>query len=258
MNSAKANLAKRRGRSLTLITSVLAAVLGVSGASAANENDAASSVRNRTIGYVLTNDHWAIYTTATASTDALARKDSDGKSECPQGFNLGPREQYDALFPKGTKRTVADTELQREGAIWFPSLEPDHFVFKEAVGKVAEGLNLDGKVGPNDYVSPEGERGIKNQFNRALGCVEAFRAGNTLYDLNNGYGQRRNWTRVLLELTNVDSLVNDDDVTVTFYHGSEKMVTDATGKEFLPYGTGRTDERPLGRRRYLLGVFMAR
>src|SRR5690348_5570311 len=104
----KANLAKRRGRSLALMTSVLGAVLGVSAAVAANDNDAASSViTNRTIGYVLTNDHWAIYTTAKASTDALARKDSDGKVECPDGFNLGPREQYAALFPNdGTKRTV--------------------------------------------------------------------------------------------------------------------------------------------------------
>jgi hypothetical protein len=256
MNNTKANLAKRRARSLALATSVLATALGVSAASAANENGAAPSpVINRTIGYVLTNDHWAIYTSATASADALARKDSDGKSECPQGFNLGPREQYAALFPNdGTKRTVADTELKREAAIWFPTLEPDKFAFKESQSKVAEGLNLDGKVGPNDYVSPEGETGIKNQLNRALGCVEAFRPSNTLYDLNNRYGQQHNYTRLLLELTNVDSLVNDDDVTVTFYHGRDPMVTDGTGNEYLPYGTGRTDERPLSTKMFTRSV----
>jgi hypothetical protein len=237
MSNATANSAQRRRRSLALIASTLAAVLGVCAASAANEaneTDPASSViRNRTIGYVLTNDHWAVYTTA------------DGKSECPEGFNLGPREQYAALFPKdGPKRTVADTELKREAATWFPSLGPDQFVFKESVSKVAEGLNLDGKVGPNDYVSPEGETGIKNQLNRALGCVNAFRPNNTLYALNNKYGQQHGYTRVLLELTNVDSLVNDADVTVTFYHGREKMLTDATGNEFLPYGTETIDEWP--------------
>src|SRR3954470_15666005 len=72
-------------------------------AGAASADDAASPLRNHTIGYVLTDRHWAVYVTP-------------GKTECPQGMNDGPREQFKILFPDdGTKRKLIDTQLAREG-----------------------------------------------------------------------------------------------------------------------------------------------
>ena len=190
-------------------------------------------LKNRSIAYVLTNDHWATFATA------------DGKLECPDGVNDGPREEYAKLFPNdGKVRRIQDTELKREAEIWFPALSSDDGIpFKESKSKVAKGLNLDGKIGPNDYESPEGEKGIDNQFNRALGCVDAYRPGNALYDLHNRYMQFFNWGRMLIEITNVDNLTNDDDVTVTLYKARDPMLTDGTGNEYLPYGTQRIDER---------------
>ena len=62
------------------------------------------------IGYVLTNEvSWGV------------RETPDHKEECPNGFNIGPREQFAQEFPKdGKKRTLAETQLKREAEIWSP------------------------------------------------------------------------------------------------------------------------------------------
>src|ERR1700739_2960290 len=92
----------------------------------------ATALKNRTIGYVLTDLMWANYETP------------GGKTECPQGLNtLGPREQFEILYPKNKPRKLIDTELKFESATWYPTTQPDQFPFHEAVGP-AYGLNLDG------------------------------------------------------------------------------------------------------------------
>lgn len=213
--------------------SVVIALLAAFGATGASADEPAAPwpVQDGRIGYVLTGFHWAVYA-------------SESRAECPEGFNDGPREQYAMLFPKdGKKRTVLETELAREGAVWFPGVEPEPFVFKESISKIAPGLNLDGKSGPNDFVSPDGEQGIDNRLSRALGCVEDYRPGGSLYHFNNFYVQNRNYARVMIELTKVDSLVKDDDVTVTTYRGFDPLLTNAGGTEYLPYGSQRADMR---------------
>lgn len=204
------------------------AAFGVS-AAMADDSSASLAIRNRTIGYVLSNNEWMIYTDA-------------NKSECPDGLNDGPREQYKQLYPEdGTKRKVVDTDLEREAAVWFPTLTPEPFKFKTPVSKIAPGLNLDGKVGPNDFTSPEGEAGIDNQFYRVVGCIEDHRPGGSLHHFDQDYMRKRKYTRTLMELTNVDSLANDDDVIVTFYRGLDQLLSDAAGNSYLPYGTQRVD-----------------
>ena len=46
-----------------------------------------SRLRNRTISYVMTDLFWSVYQT------------EDAQQECPRGFNDGPREQFEKLFP---------------------------------------------------------------------------------------------------------------------------------------------------------------
>jgi hypothetical protein len=41
--------------------------------------------------------------------------------------------------------------------------------------RIGEGFNLDGKIKPNDFVSPDGEKGIDNQLYRAWGCDSPWR-----------------------------------------------------------------------------------
>lgn len=197
----------------------------------------AAGVTNRTIGYVLTNKYWAVYETP------------GGRVECPNGFNDGPREQFAKLFPNDGKiRTLLQTQLAREADTWFPgNQEPvtdqGPLPYYYAGGKIAVGLNLDGKVGPNDFISPEGERGIDNQLYRAIGCVAGFRATGAYYFFLNEYMERDAFNRVLIEISDVDDLVSDPDVTVTIYRGLDPLLTSADGKEFLPGSSQRIDER---------------
>src|SRR5690606_31594025 len=119
--------------------------------------------RNGTIGYVLTDLIWSVYETP------------GGKTECPEGLNeLGPREQFEVRYPKNKKRTVVDTQLRYEVETWYPSHASESFPFHEAVGP-SYGLNLDGKVGPNDFTHPDGTPGIDNQLYRAIGCLNGYR-----------------------------------------------------------------------------------
>ncbi len=203
-----------------------------SGIIAAEESDAVV-LKDRSIGYVLTNRYWAVYQTP------------GGESECPNGFNDGPREQYTLLFPEdGTKRTLLDTHLAREAEVWFPTTSAEPYPFHEPQSDVAIGLDLDGQAGETDFMSPEGDEGIDNQLYRVLGCVAGYRGPDgAIYHFDNKYMQQYAFNRLLLELTDVDDLVNDEDVTITTYRGLDNLMTDATGKNFMSGGTQRVDRQ---------------
>jgi hypothetical protein len=194
---------------------------------------AATAPKDRTIGYVMSSLYWAIYQTPA------------GKTECPKGFNDGPREQYAALFPNnGKKRTVLDTQLKLETETWFPSTLPDPTPFHEATGAISYGMNLDGKIGIHDFTSPDGERGIDNQLFRALGCIIGFRGPDGIeYIFEPKEIRDSRFDRTMIELKGVDDLLNDDDVQVTIYRGLDRLLTDATGNEVMPGGSQRIDAR---------------
>jgi hypothetical protein len=187
-------------------------------------------LKNRTLGFALTSAQWGDY------------QSPDGKEECPNGFNEGPREQFQKLYPEGG--TVAGTQLERESAARYPTAKEDQFPYKEASGKIGIGLNLDGKIGPNDFTSPEGEKGIDNQLFRAIGCTRLFRMPDGSFaHFAEMWVREMNVNRILIELTGVDSLENDDDVTVTMYRGKDKLLLDASSTNVIPGGSNRIDDR---------------
>lgn len=211
------------------VAGLLGSTLAVACAHAAD-----SPIRDRTIGYVLTAKNVAIW------------QSPDGKVECPEGLNDGPREQFKTLYPEGSgvHYKFLDTQLEREGEIWNPTTEPEAKLdFKEAQGTTAIGMNLDGKVGPKDFTSPDGEKGIDNEMYRVLGCVGNYRGPDGSYrHFIQDYMRKFNYNRFLIELTNVDDLTNDDDVTVTLYRGKDALMVDATGA-FATGGTQAIDFR---------------
>lgn len=214
----------------------VAGCLLASGAMAQDVKDAAPP--NGTIGYVLTNLFWSIY------------QSDSGKEECPRGFNDGPREQFEHLYPQGRgKYTVEDTQLRLEAETWHPEriANPiaDKLPFHEVQTKKGYGLNLDGKVGAEDFVDPRtGEQGIDNQAYRVLGCIIGFRGPDGVEYIYQDRGITQDeFNRQLVELTDVDSLVNDDDVTITIYRGMDRLMMDATAKVILPGGTQRIESR---------------
>lgn len=184
------------------------------------------------IGYVMTDLYWSLYQT------------EDGGSECPSGFNSGPREQFEMLFPADQPRTVVDTQLAREIETWHPTIEPDGFEFHVVEGDLSYGLDLDGSIDAADFMHPDGTPGIDNQVYRAVGCIIGFRGpdGVEFIFQNKAIADER-YNRMMFELTGVDDLDNDDDVTVTLYRGLDRLLTDATGNEIMPGGSQRIDRR---------------
>lgn len=194
---------------------------------------AAQALQDGRIAYVMTERRWAVYETP------------DGKAECPQGFNLGPREQFDLAFPASSRKvyTEMETRLAREGAAFHDATDQDPFPFHEARGPISYGLNLDGKVGPNDFQSPTGVKGVDNQLYRAIGCIGAYRLGGVVsfFDTDDMYGNGYN--RWIIELSGVDDLVNDPDVIVTTYRGLDDLQRDGTGTAFAAGATQEIDGR---------------
>jgi len=207
-----------------------ALLVSIAVSAAAATASAEGVINNRTIGYALTSARWAIHQTA------------DGKSECPDGFNEGPREQFKALFPNGG--SVEKTQLAYESMVRYPLDKPVNFAYREAKGPTSLGLNLDGKIGPADFTSPDGEQGVDNQLFRAIGCTRLFRTPDGTYaHFTNMWVKEFGFNRILMELTDVDSLTDDDDVTVTLYRGRDRLMQDATGANIMPGGSNRIDTR---------------
>jgi hypothetical protein len=222
-----------------LATAIAVALFGAGGASAGPATPAASPgklqeggspLKNGTIGYVMTHKFWAVYETP-------------DKKECPQGMNDGPREQFKKLYGDGKKRSIVEAQLKREGEQWHPNMATDNFPFYEAKSDISYGVNLDNKIGPNDFTSPDGEKGIDNQLYRVMGCIAQYRNMGTFNHFENEFMRTYDDARIVIELTGVDDLVNDPDVTVTTYRGSDSMLQDATGEGFIPGGTERVDMR---------------
>jgi len=184
------------------------------------------------IGYVMTDLFWAVYQT------------DDASEECPNGFNSGPREQFEALYPEGTRRTVLDTQLRQEHETWHPGSKAEGFEFHEVEGEKSWGLNLDGEVSNNDFVHPDGTPGIDNEVYRAVGCIIGFRGPDGVeYIFQNKAIADRPYNRTMVEITGVDSLENDDEVTVTLYRGRDRLLTDASGSTVMAGGSQRIDTR---------------
>jgi hypothetical protein len=189
-------------------------------------------VRDGRIGYVMTDLFWSVYQTPGA------------KEECPRGFNDGPREQFEKLWPDLEGKTVVETQLAQEIQTWHPTPAPDGFEFLEVEGRYAYGLDLDGETGPEDFVHPDGTPGIDNQVYRAVGCVIGFRGPDGVeYIFQDKAILDERYNRMMIELSGVDSLEDDPEVTVTWYRGSDRLLTDATGQKVMPGGTQRVDLR---------------
>jgi hypothetical protein len=169
------------------------------------------------IGYLVTDLEWAL------------RETPGGKEECPDGMNVSSREQNAAMSAGGGPRGETSYEegpLKRFAATWFPESWKEPIPFKEAKGPTAPGLNLDNRIGPNDFTSPEGEPGIDNQMFRALGCADGWRTGGQIKISSQATVKQKDYSRWLLEITGVTDWRNDPEVQVTTYRGLDALVLD--------------------------------
>ncbi|MSR16063.1 MAG: hypothetical protein EXR86_16240 [Gammaproteobacteria bacterium] len=68
-----------------------------------------------------------------------------------------------------------------------------------------------------------------------------FRSPGSNLNTEKTFFKNNPYDRFMIELTDVDSLVNDDDVTITTYRGLDPLLNDATGNNLHPGGTQRLD-----------------
>jgi len=233
LGAQRAFASKAIGLKLALTAAAAVAVAGGFSPAVAAEQ---TGISNRSIGYVLTTRTYGIY-------QAMDATGKETNAECPKGlYDFGPREQFAAMFPQteGKKWTLAETTVAREANVWFPEAGADKFPIQEIEGKISYGVNLDGKVKPTDFTSPDGKPGVDNQLYRAVGCIPSYRLGSSQVLFETQYFESRTYNRTIIELTEVDSLENDDDVTITTYRGLDALVRDAKG-DFQVDTTQRID-----------------
>jgi hypothetical protein len=107
-------------------------------------------------------------------------------------------------------------------------------------GKLAEGINLDddSKTG---LTSLTGEKGIDNEFYRALGCWKSFRGPPRLSSgaqTVNDPMREGQWTMLLVFHGAGNDPMNDDNVRVGLYTSGDAMVKSGDGKIVRDYTFG--------------------
>ena len=100
----------------------------------------------------------------------------------------------------------------------------------EVTSRIGDGFNLDGKIGPNDFVSPDGQKGIDNALYRAWGCDAPWRGnGNATLDLRANDKMQEGLFTMVIRVSGQRDPMNDDDATVEIGYSPDKIVKDARG-----------------------------
>jgi len=173
----------------------------------------------------------------------------DDPGECPDGYNITDedffsdeytevREEVKRRYESGDR--AGALELLPEDACKDPTLMPDpgHIFFEGNAG--VAGLDLDGEhselssggmCAHDDFVGPNGERGIDNQHYRLMGCVKGYRPDglfDRLFSTNNSILE--NGYATLLELKLVEGTLEAGKVEARLFTSSGPVSTDANGQ----------------------------
>jgi len=175
---------------------------------------------------------------------------TDPGTDCPQGTNPSPdwvKVLVDAGYtleeakwlrnPANPSRSPVHGQNQmafrgkdRANVYINPTSIPDPGLVGVS-GTIAEGLNLDGDESTG-FTNPSGEKGIDNNFYKALGCWKTYRGPHRLSSgaLNFNDAMRNGaWTTVIVVGGEGADPMNDDHVKVGFYVSNDKMVKDGLG-----------------------------
>lgn len=192
-----------------------------------------SESRQRTIGLVIV---------------ALRMHVGNDPGDCPQGLAMSPQDHYLQTLSQVEQNRLLKPENQSElnlkstilpdgtDICLHPEVAVQRGPFRLMQGKVAAGLNLDGRISEGDFESPEGERGVDNQFYRVLGCVAPVRNRQFSEGMTNALMAGE--TTILLEIVLHDVSGNEMDAEITIYSGIDPIVRDRNGKA-IPYASYR-------------------
>jgi len=215
----------------------------------------AQAAPKKTLGFIVV-DH------------SLATYETKYYEECPEGLALGNDELWwKALSPMDRDKltnggliepvdpprrpTAALRGPNNEDVCWNPEIVKDP-PLRIVKGKLGRGMNLDGtedgratskSCAHEKFTTPDGVAKVDNQMYRMLGCIYGWRKGNYMEAHQNR--ERRDSSRgiILVEVVDVDSEVNDPDVTVTFHGTADILHKDSTG-QILPWASYRVSDTP--------------
>jgi hypothetical protein len=101
----------------------------------------------------------------------------------------------------------------------------------EVTSRISEGFNLDGKVKTDDFVSPDGERGVDNEWYRAWGCDAPWRGPDstaTLVLRSNDKMIGGLYT-IVIRISGNKNPMNDDEATLEIGYSPDQIMMDARG-----------------------------
>jgi hypothetical protein len=174
----------------------------------------------------------------------------DPGTDCPRGTNPEPdwikvlmdagytREEAEWLrnpanptrSPIHGQNQMAFRGKDRANVYVNPASTPDSGL-PSVSGTIAEGLNLDDNE-KTGFVSPTGEKGIDNNFYKALGCWKTYRGPPRLSSgalQFNDAMRNGSWTTVIVVSGEGKDPMNDKHVKVGFYVSGDKLVKDGNG-----------------------------
>lgn len=204
------------------------------------------AAEQKTLGFVVTKWNTAMYETLFMD-------------ECPEGPNPGNYEIWENSVPPEVRRNqplVPFTRLKHvnqrgkngEDVCVHPTSVDDP-PLKVVEGMFSYGIDLDGEsngqatpksCAHNNFAGLDGESGIDNQMYRLLGCTQAWRSGGHIETNANSHRLSSGLGMILIEVSEIDDLQNDDDVKVTFYRGVGSFYLDSAG-DVLPYASYQID-----------------
>ena len=107
----------------------------------------------------------------------------------------------------------------------------------QVTSRIGEGFNLDGKVKPADFVSPDGEKGIDNQLYRAWGCDAPWRGanGNGTLVLRSNDKMIEGLYTIVIRISGNQDPINDDNATLEIGYSPDQIMKDARGSVGIDY-----------------------
>src|SRR5688572_8520569 len=105
----------------------------------------------------------------------------------------------------------------------------------QVTSSIGEGFNLDGKIKSNDFVSPDGEKGIDNQLYRAWGCDAPWRGDNGALVLRSNDKMLEGLYTVVIRISGNKDPMNDDGATLEIGYSPEQIMKDARGNVGIDY-----------------------
>ncbi|MGE0408427.1 MAG: hypothetical protein AB7P23_04095 [Amphiplicatus sp.] len=175
---------------------------------------------------------------------------ADPGADCPDGVNPDP-DWVEILVKAGYERVTAKwflhpdnrtlTPRQRLNQMAFrgenranvyadPTTAPDPG-FVEVSGEIGEGIDLDGDKSTG-FTSPTGEKGIDNNFYRAVGCWKFYRGEprtSATFIASNNNANSGVWTLVMVVSGKGDDPMNDEDVSLGVYLSSDQLSKNGAG-----------------------------